>query len=1205
MKLKGIVKILCWWMLLGIAKQLPAQLNSYNMGTYTVTDCRAKFYDNGGPSADYISLPPTGSSNTFVITTGNPLITMTFNPSQLQTKIQISDVISFYKQFPLIPANLIAGPYTNVPITTTISPVTSNTGTLIVVFTEDGSGGGAGWDAGWYSQAPPPPTPATTLAVVPTCSASVIQMTTTAPILCASLTNNYFNITGPIFPVIFTVQPVGCNNGTCTAYNITLNSPGVNSNCNYTISSTLFAKDKCDSVYMYPNLISTFSISSCPITGSISVPVTNTVCAYSCTSNVTAIVPASVCLSLNYTWNNGLPPSPGPHAICPTVTTVYNCTVAVSSTPSNSVVLTRTVFVVDPQINALPSNTICQSSPWFNFGGTPSGGVWLGPGINNSVTGQYCTGCVGPGVKTITYQVGNCFATTTIMIIAINAGSDDAACVGGPTFVVSGGTPLGGTWSGAGNISPGGVFTPTLIGDFLVTYSVANCAQSKSVHVASGVSVSPNFTVCQSEWYEYFVNRPGFSPPGGRFYGPGILNTVVGTFSPTTAGPGNHVITYSLASGCFATFTVTVLPINVSPITATTCPSFGAFLLSGIPSTATPAGGTWSCSVPGAIQNAATGMYNPGAGGANTHTDIVVYKALNGCTDTIEMRSIRTNIVLDSMFFCLTSPAQQLSNFAAFTYSPAGGVYSGPGVTFSSGNYFFTPAVAGVGIHTVTYTVNGCTPDSIKMIVYPNVATLTASNSVLCSSHPTVFLVNPNLPFGTTWFGPGIITASTGVFDPSAVTPNSTVVLTYTNRGGCSNTVSLSVYQFVAANITGLSPTFCYQNTTYTFFTVPPNGTLTTIGTTLTPNIFNPTVVGAGQYTLTYEFGIGACSTSTSIVVKVWPQLTTTATISNPTICIGESSKLTVKGGGGLPTVTQYTYTWSNNLIPISSHNVVPSATTVYTCVTSDGCSDPKVDLFMVTVHPNYYTSFTTPSIQCYGVAAQVTANITPSTGPYTYTWSTVPVQNTATLSGFAGKNYLLSVKNTSTGCIKDTSIVVPGWPVIKALFSPEPNLSCIPFEDNLVSFLDLSNGAISGVWTFNGSTQSYTPGVTVTNEFKGPGSYNVTLDVVNQGNCPSSYAWSICILESTEIFLPDIFSPNKDGSNDVLYVRGNGIKEMKFQVYDRWGNKVFESGDTKSGWDGTYNGKDAEPGVYAYYLDATLFTDKKIIKKGDITLVR
>ena len=1171
------------------------------MQTNTITLCRSKFYDDGGPAASYLSVLNTVVVQTLTIIGGGP-ITMTFNPGLSQTQIQAGDFITFYDGMNTL-APLLGGPFTAVnpgnPLPTIVAP----SGTLTVVWSENGNTVGFGWNGGWFSLAPPPLPPTPTLAPIPVCNSQTITVITDHGILCDSLKKNFFSITGPIFPVINTVTAIGpCTNGTTTAFQIVLNAPYLNENCTYQVTSTLFRKDKCDSIYKYQNLINTFSISSCPITGSINVAATNTVCAYSCTASVMAVVPASVCLALTYAWTPSLalPPTAGPHPVCPTITTVYQCTVAFGT---NSTVLTRTIYVIDPQINPPATPTLCQTSGNIFLTGTPLGGVWLGPGITNSTTGQFCPGCVAQGVKTITYQVGNCFATTTLMVIALNQGSDDAACLGGPTFTVSGGTPLGGFWYGSPFISAAGVFTPSTVGDFLVTYTVGSCQGSKSVHVSSTLSVTPSFTVCKSEWFEYLVNRPGFAPPGGRFYGNGILNNVVGTFSPATAGPGNHVITYSLASGCFDTFTITVLDIDVSPQTATTCPSHLPFLISTVPSTAIPAGGTWSCVTPGTIQNPATGLYDPSVFSLNTHTDILVYKALNGCPDTIRMQAIRTDLITDSLFFCVTNPAYQLSNsFATFSYVPAGGVYSGPGVSFSAGNYFFTPATAGPGIHTVMYTINGCDPDSVKMLVYPNM--VTGFNSTLCSTHPTVMLVTPPLPFGTTWIGPGIITASTGVFDPSAVTPGNTVVLTYTNRGGCSNTVSVYVYQFVAADISGLANVYCYQDTDIPFTTVPPNGTLTAVST-ITPNNFNPSVVGAGQYTLTYEYGIGACYTSTSVVVKVHPQLTTTASVSAPTICLGQSSVLNVKGSGGLPTVTQYTYTWTNNLTQQSTHNVVPNATTVYTCVTSDGCSDPVIDTFRVFVYPTYYPAFVTPAKQCYGVAAQVTTNITPSTGPYTYTWNTSPVQNGAVLNGLAGKNYFLKIKNTATGCTKDTSVIIPGWPAIKALFSPEPNLTCIPFEDNTVSFLDLSNGATSGVWTFNGASQTYTPGVTVSHEFKDPGSYNVKLSVVNQGNCPSTYDWSICILESTDIFLPDIFSPNKDGANDVLFVRGNGIKEMVFQIYDRWGNKVFESTDKKIGWDGTYQGKDAEPGVYAYYLNVTMFTDKKLIKKGDITLVR
>jgi gliding motility-associated-like protein len=88
-------------------------------------------------------------------------------------------------------------------------------------------------------------------------------------------------------------------------------------------------------------------------------------------------------------------------------------------------------------------------------------------------------------------------------------------------------------------------------------------------------------------------------------------------------------------------------------------------------------------------------------------------------------------------------------------------------------------------------------------------------------------------------------------------------------------------------------------------------------------------------------------------------------------------------------------------------------------------------------------------------------------------------------------------------------------------------------------------------------------------------------------------------------IYVPNIFSPNGDGQNDVLYVRGKGVKELEFVIYDRWGEKVFESTDLNKGWDGRYKNKDMDAAVFVYYLKATLDNDEKVDVKGNITLVR
>lgn len=85
---------------------------------------------------------------------------------------------------------------------------------------------------------------------------------------------------------------------------------------------------------------------------------------------------------------------------------------------------------------------------------------------------------------------------------------------------------------------------------------------------------------------------------------------------------------------------------------------------------------------------------------------------------------------------------------------------------------------------------------------------------------------------------------------------------------------------------------------------------------------------------------------------------------------------------------------------------------------------------------------------------------------------------------------------------------------------------------------------------------------------------------------------------------VPTAFSPNNDGNNDILYVLGS-ITDMEFVVYNRWGQVVFKTNDRSTGWDGTFNGQQLNPGVFAYRLSGKLPNGDLVEKKGNITLVR
>ncbi len=121
---------------------------------------------------------------------------------------------------------------------------------------------------------------------------------------------------------------------------------------------------------------------------------------------------------------------------------------------------------------------------------------------------------------------------------------------------------------------------------------------------------------------------------------------------------------------------------------------------------------------------------------------------------------------------------------------------------------------------------------------------------------------------------------------------------------------------------------------------------------------------------------------------------------------------------------------------------------------------------------------------------------------------------------------------------------------------------------------------------------------------------YEVTItDISTFGICAKTDTVTIYVYEAIcgepNIFVPNTFTPNGDGENDLVFVRGGTITGLHFSIFDRWGEKVFETTDQSRGWDGTFKGNLAEPAVYVYYLDAKCNDGQTYYKKGNITLAR
>ncbi len=135
-----------------------------------------------------------------------------------------------------------------------------------------------------------------------------------------------------------------------------------------------------------------------------------------------------------------------------------------------------------------------------------------------------------------------------------------------------------------------------------------------------------------------------------------------------------------------------------------------------------------------------------------------------------------------------------------------------------------------------------------------------------------------------------------------------------------------------------------------------------------------------------------------------------------------------------------------------------------------------------------------------------------------------------------------------------------------------------------------------TGLDTTRGFNPIASPGTSTT--------YTVAI-VDSSTGCQATRQVTVNILHNNKFFVPNTFSPNGDGRNDYLFLRGNNLYGIRFTIYDRWGEKVFETTDATIGWDGRYKGKELDPAVFIYVITVNYDDKKTTTETGNVTLVR
>lgn len=318
-----------------------------------------------------------------------------------------------------------------------------------------------------------------------------------------------------------------------------------------------------------------------------------------------------------------------------------------------------------------------------------------------------------------------------------------------------------------------------------------------------------------------------------------------------------------------------------------------------------------------------------------------------------------------------------------------------------------------------------------------------------------------------------------------------------------------------------------------------------------------------------------------------------------PPKCKGESNaSISVNAKGGTP---PYRYFW-NNVEGDNTLSQIPAGTYHLSIRDSNDCEFDTT--FVVNDYEYISATYTATKVPCEEICnASATIFAHGGCPPYSYHWSNGDSLSTAYHLCYGSQSVTVLDSN---GCNINIQIMIED----SSSFNDSIHVwaDTTTFYRTIGTYLHVTD--LGNEFTYSWSPRAYVDPIMGVKVHANPDDTTTFIVIVtDKYGCQKSDTITLYVLDvfcdEPLVFVPNAFSPNGDGLNDVLYVRGDILVDIEFAVYDRWGEKVFETKDKTIGWDGTFRNKMCEPGVYVYYLQATCISGIKNIIKGNVTLIR
>lgn len=747
------------------------------------------------------------------------------------------------------------------------------------------------------------------------------------------------------------------------------------------------------------------------------------------------------------------------------------------------------------------------------------------------------------------------------------------------------------------------------------TYYVKTCPGSFTVPVtvfidACGVPPTASFsssdsTICLGSCIN-FTDLSSNTPSGWTWHFFGADTPTSTAQNPTnicysSAGTFDVALVSSNPSGSDSLFLADFITVHALPTITTS------------PDTSICIGDTVNLSANGGT----TYLWNNGLGfGANqianptTDTTYTVYVTdVNSCLD-----SAQVIVTVNSLPIITASNDTTICTGDAVNLSANGGVSYVWNNGLGAGQSHSPTPIINTTYQVVGTDVNGCSnTDQVIVTVgvcgVAPIAQFSSSDSTICIGDCINFSdLSQNLPTGWTWYFFGAADTNSNFQNPTNICYNTAgsfdVALVTTNSNG---TDSLFMPNFITVNnlpsvTANIDTAICLGNSlnlmangavNYTW----DNGLGLGQSHVVSPTIFTTyTVVGTD---------VNGCSNSASVDVAINP-LPIIVLSPDTSVCLGDT--LNLRG------ISNLTYVWDNGIGAGANHDVFPTVNTTYTAIGTDanGCSNSDQVNVTILSLPNVVASASSSTI-CSGNSVNLSAS-----GANIYSWDNglslnPSINPNVTATPTITTTYTVTAANTN-GCINTSQVTV----TVISCVPPVVNLSasdttvCI---NNCISFTDLSaNTPTSWTWYFFGADTPTDNNQNPTNIcYSSVGSFDVALVSSNAFGTDSLFLDNYITVDSCNVpeeitpvvVIPNVFSPNADGQNDLFKVSGIGITNVSITVFNRWGQKVFNTNQLNEGWDGrTNSGTEVPEGTYYFVIEVTTTTSTET-KTGYLTLIR